>query len=351
MNEKQCLNYLKKNNFENRLDYLKKKYKNKSILIYGCGLLFETIAKTYDLSCLNIVAICDKKCSPKNTIKLNDIEYKVILPEEITKHKFDCVLVGTLYSRSITKQLKQDYKIKNIEPFVKNKKEGLISTLITRIKKTVNKDWYNRNLFYLIDSNNNKKSYPKISGLDVKFIGKNSKVIIYGNPLPKFKNVKIICENNSKIQIKSSKHLIQNTNFYLYGKNSEILIDENFSMNGGNMLLNDDAINKKIVIGKDCMFGWDIHIRTSDGHTVYDIETKKRINIPQDIIIGNHVWIAAKSFILKNTTLLDNTIVGACSLVNKKFDEENILIAGNPAKIKKREVNWDRKTDYHDSTF
>lgn len=339
MNEKQCLNYLKKNHFEKRFDYLKKKCRNKSILIYGSGLLFETIAKNYDLNCLNIVAICDKKFRHKTAVQFNNIEYNVILPDDILNQKFDCVLVGTLFSSSLIKELKQNYKIKNIEPFIKNKKEGFKA----KFKKVMNKNWFNHNLFYLVDKNNHKNIYPKIDGLNVIFSGKKSKVIIHGNPIPQFKNVKIICENNATIEIKSSKHLIKDTNFYLLGKQSKILIDENFSMNGGNLLLNDDAINKKIVIGKDCMFGWDVNVRTSDGHLVYDIETKKRINMPQDIIIGNHVWIAAKSFILKNTTLLDNTIVGACSLVNKKFDEENILIVGSPAKIKRRGVNWGRE--------
>lgn len=45
----------------------------------------------------------------------------------------------------------------------------------------------------------------------------------------------------------------------------------------------------------------------------------------------------------KNVKISDNSIVGWGSIVTRKFDEPNVIIAGIPAKVVKRGVNWDRK--------
>lgn len=45
----------------------------------------------------------------------------------------------------------------------------------------------------------------------------------------------------------------------------------------------------------------------------------------------------------KNTKISSNSIVAWNSVVNKKFDESNVVIAGNPATIVKRNINWDAR--------
>lgn len=50
------------------------------------------------------------------------------------------------------------------------------------------------------------------------------------------------------------------------------------------------------------------------------------------IIIGNNVFIGINCIILSNTTIEDNCIVGAGSVVRGHFPE-NSVIAGNPAQI------------------
>ena len=51
------------------------------------------------------------------------------------------------------------------------------------------------------------------------------------------------------------------------------------------------------------------------------------------IVIGNNCFIGEKSTILYGVTLTDNIIVGAGSVVTKSFNQERIIIGGNPAKI------------------
>ena len=53
--------YLNTQEFDKILKKLSHKLKNKKIIVYGAGILFQTIVRDYDLSCLNIVGICDKK--------------------------------------------------------------------------------------------------------------------------------------------------------------------------------------------------------------------------------------------------------------------------------------------------
>lgn len=56
----------------------------------------------------------------------------------------------------------------------------------------------------------------------------------------------------------------------------------------------------------------------------------------QDVIIGNNCWIGMNSVVLPGVELKDNTIVAAGAVVNKSFDEGNIIIGGVPARILKK---------------
>ncbi len=59
------------------------------------------------------------------------------------------------------------------------------------------------------------------------------------------------------------------------------------------------------------------------------------------MIIGNHVWIGENALILKGVKIGDNSIVGAGSVVTKDVPN-NSIVAGNPARIIKNNINWER---------
>ncbi|MFC0471061.1 acyltransferase [Halalkalibacter kiskunsagensis] len=101
--------------------------------------------------------------------------------------------------------------------------------------------------------------------------------------------------------------------------------------------------NKNITIGRDCMFSNSIDVRTSDAHSVIDVETGVRKNVAQDVVIGNHVWISAGALISKGAVIPDDCIVGGRAVVTKKFEETNCTLAGTPAKVVSRGVTWDRQ--------
>ena len=96
---------------------------------------------------------------------------------------------------------------------------------------------------------------------------------------------------------------------------------------------------KTIAVGERCLFSSEIVVRTGDSHSVLDLEGN-RVNYAKDVKIGNHVWVGQRAMILKGTTISDDCIVGANTLLSGGDYENNCAIAGNPAKILKKNVTW-----------
>lgn len=91
-------------------------------------------------------------------------------------------------------------------------------------------------------------------------------------------------------------------------------------------------------IGDNVLLGWDIYLRDTDGHDVFE---NNRLKASQkEVTIGNHVWIGSFAHLLKGAMIPDDSVVAWRSCVLKAFDEPNVLIGGYPAKILKRNFNW-----------
>ena len=95
-----------------------------------------------------------------------------------------------------------------------------------------------------------------------------------------------------------------------------------------------------IKIGEKCLFSSKIDIRTGDSHSLVQKGTAKRLNYSSSIDIGNHVWVGTGVTILKGTSIAENCMVGACSLLCKQYSNPNCVIAGVPAKEVKRNIDW-----------
>ena len=187
------------------------------------------------------------------------------------------------------------------------------------------------------------KKHEKIKGLDIVINGNNN-------------FIKINCNNflASSIKLKSSgtKIFIDKTD-RLYGLNISTCCGNNQVLKWGegsntwgtNIYLNEE--NASCTVGKNCMFSGSINIWPTDGHAIMDINSGKVINLGEKgVIIGDNCWIGQNAHFTKNSIIKNGTIVGAHSVVTKEFHLENIIIAGNPAKIIKENVTWARKTAY-----
>lgn len=107
--------------------------------------------------------------------------------------------------------------------------------------------------------------------------------------------------------------------------------------------INAQEHRSEITIGKDCMFSNHIIVRTSDSHPIYEMETGQRINKPESIAIGDHVWIAPNVKIMKGSYIPDGCIIGSDSTISKVFNEKNALIVGRPARTVKSKIFWTRE--------
>ena len=181
-----------------------------------------------------------------------------------------------------------------------------------------------------------------INGLSITINGNFNRIEI---ELPaNFVSTSIVIDgDNNKFYLKTTRHrIIRHTTFGLEG-GSEIRVGSGVSAYRD---INIVAKNgKNIYIGDECMFAREIMVRNNDGHIILDKTSGEVINQPEDIVIGNNVWIGMRSMILKGAKIPDGSVIGAMALVNKKFDEENILIAGVPAKQIRSNIEW-RREDY-----
>lgn len=94
---------------------------------------------------------------------------------------------------------------------------------------------------------------------------------------------------------------------------------------------------KQIRIGDSCLFSYNVSLVDHDHVFKKDDSSPMQSGITEakPILIGDHTFIGANSFICKGVMLGKHCVVGANSVVTKSFPDY-CVIAGNPAKLIKR---------------
>lgn len=193
---------------------------------------------------------------------------------------------------------------------------------------------------------------PIIVSYRTKLIGvKKDNFVVKLDKKPKFGSCRLgisgsesgyLIPKKSLVLIRNGGKIIVNGTFgfsrglYLHCDDGTISIGNNFKANYNAHI---SCEHSKITIGNDCSLGWDCVLKTCDGH--FMLVGGNQIENFAPIIIGNHCWICSKSAILKKGFLGNNCVLAYNStLVNKISSNDNLLYAGQPARIVKENIDW-----------
>lgn len=145
----------------------------------------------------------------------------------------------------------------------------------------------------------------------------------------------IILSEGSRLEINGDFNIGQGVTLFL-DRNAQLTIggrrDESASGITCDTLV---MVSRKMSIGCDMICAWGCTITDSDWHYLEGSRWQ------DDVIIGDKVWIAHGSSILKGSHIGDGSIIACHSLVNGTIPPKS-LAAGIPAKVVRTGVKWRR---------
>lgn len=177
---------------------------------------------------------------------------------------------------------------------------------------------------HFVMGKNNVVKIPDNVDVQLKIFGNNNTVIIEDTPL------------NPHVSILIGMPGVECNNCVFH-------MGKNCSIGSMQMWVGMREDGTKIEIGEDCMFSVGISLFPSDAHAILD-DKGNVTNIGKHIKIGNHVWAGGYVTICKNSEIADGCVIGTQSVVSGKFTEPNCILAGNPARVVKKNITWDRRT-------
>ena len=214
----------------------------------------------------------------------------------------------------------------------------MIKKIFSKFKTNIKVKGKNNKI--ILTSEHGEKEIHSVHGFKISITGNNNTIKI-----PKDYNISgniKITTDNCLIDIMSTKFI--NLTICTHDQaGQKLFIGPKTSIIGATFFLNEK--DASVIIGENCLFSGNIAIWATDGHSILDKTTKEILNpIKSPIVIEDNCWIGFGCILTKNTYLSSNSVVGAGSVVTKKFNESNVVIAGNPAKVKKTGISWDNLT-------
>ena len=142
------------------------------------------------------------------------------------------------------------------------------------------------------------------------------------------------CQTEHKKRTQLLKALFGSTGKRLYIESSfkcdygdNIHVGENFYANFNCVIL--DAA--KVIIGDNCMIAPQVGIYTAT-HPINAEQRATGIEFAKPITLGDNCWIGGNAVINPGVTLGNNVVVASGAVVTKSFGD-NVVLAGNPAKV------------------
>lgn len=199
----------------------------------------------------------------------------------------------------------------------------------------------------------------RVFGFRIHNKGQNNTVEGIGNCRAKGVTISVYGSCN-RIVIGDMSSLFD-VNISIHGSNNTVLLGKRSFLLGASFAIEDDgnviqtgehtyiynnteisAIESTTVtIGEDCLFSGNIMIRSGDSHVLLDRTSGRRINFSKDISIGNHVWLGNGCKVLKGSVIENGCVGGTGAVITSgTVREENAVLAGMPAKVVRRDVDW-----------
>ncbi len=124
--------------------------------------------------------------------------------------------------------------------------------------------------------------------------GRNNRIVIDRNCI--LRNARVVIESDGNsvsmgVGVRFTGSIIQKR-----APGNRVVLGAGSSFGQVNFVCGEGTL---IDIGEDCMFAWGIEVRSTDSHAIFDVQSDKRLNPGEDIVVGRHVWVAAKSTLLK----------------------------------------------------
>lgn len=132
----------------------------------------------------------------------------------------------------------------------------------------------------------------------------------------------------------------------LQSSGCQVIIGHHTTSGSVNIDLGEPSLSLRI--GDDCMISQRVEIMCGDAHSLDDSLTGARLNPPANVEIGDHVWLAAESAILKGANVGDHSTIGFRSVVTNQIPPYSLAV-GIPARVIRSGVTWNRDLPWQTS--
>ena len=97
--------------------------------------------------------------------------------------------------------------------------------------------------------------------------------------------------------------------------------------------------NSQIILGDNLLMGPGVCIFSGNHSTIKGQPMTLQERKEESIVIGDDVWLGAHSVITAGTHIANGVIVAAGAVVTRSITQENVIVAGIPAKIIKERLS------------
>lgn len=191
--------------------------------------------------------------------------------------------------------------------------------------------------FYRIPIISSSKSIFKKRKSSKIFIGKRLNMGLANTRVGEIGQIKhdrciVRLESKSQLEIKGHFTIFPGGRIII-GPNAKVELGNNSFISLNTKIICKDYIK----IGDNCAISWDCLIMDTDFHNIIQNNNLNKETKP--ILIGDDVWIGSKVTILKGVSIGDGAVIASNSVVTKNVPSR-CIVAGNPAKIIRENVQW-----------